>query len=92
MNPAQKTPEIDRLVGIMDQAEESIAQIAVAVGLLESTYGAGCTNLPHFSADQVNDAARLLTMHLSWLKARAAALAMLPGASEEMKKRAGMIR
>lgn len=91
MNDMEKDPEpvsSTRLLDIVDKAELGIAAIRAAEKLLSETYGAGCVNLhSHHDSDEIAKAAQTLVVHLSWLKSRAAALAMLPEASVESKKR-----
>ena len=87
----QTNPDV--LLDIMDKADEAITAINSAERLLIETYGAGCVNLhSHPDAAEIGKAARTLCVHLSWLKSRAAALAMLPDASHQMKERAGHLR
>lgn len=76
-----------RNMDIMNQASQSIEVIRTAVDLLNHTYGAGLKNTGfHNDADEILSAARTLSKHLAFLRARAAVLILAKGElSEEIR-------
>lgn len=85
---------INRLIGIARKAAEAIDQTKSAQQLLFKTHGSGCENLTGSPSDgDVKAAVRVLVSRLATLRTRASALAMLPSASDHLKKEiAGFIR
>lgn len=86
-----RTP--DQLIDLVHESERAISAVKSACTLIRSTYGAGCTDQCGQLDHDVEAAAKTIIVHLTLLKNRAAAMALIDSAPEQVKTSLlGMLR